>query len=93
MDKPDLILEWGIAAILDPQQKFLSKFHHIFDPMCGVRWLHTCGAYWDNHDEFVKEVTQQNHQLCAGSCRSSHEVKMTNDSGGSSSICREQDGT
>ena len=55
MDEPDLILEWGIAAILNTQQKLLSKFLHIFDPMCGVRWLHSCAAYWDNHKEFVKE--------------------------------------
>ena len=40
VDEPDLILEWGIAAILDPRQKLLGKFHHIFDPMCGVKWLH-----------------------------------------------------
>ena len=48
VDEPDLILEWGMAAILNPQQKLLGKFCHIFDPICGVRWLHTCGAHWDN---------------------------------------------
>ena len=59
MDKPDLSLEWGIAAILDPRQKLLGKFHHMLDPMYGVRWLHSRVAYWDNHDEFVKEFTNQ----------------------------------
>ena len=59
VDGPDLILEWGIAAILDPQQKLLGKFCHIFDPMCRVKWLHVTSPYWDNHEEFVKEVTKQ----------------------------------
>ena len=59
VDKPDLILERAIAAILNPWQKLLGKFHHIFDPMCGVGWLHSCAAYWDNYDEFVKEITDQ----------------------------------
>ena len=59
VDEPDLILEWGIAAILDPQQKLLGKFCHIFDPMCRVRWLYSCIACWDNHEEFVKEVTKK----------------------------------
>ena len=40
VDEPDFILEWGIAAILDPRQKLLGKFCHIFDPTCGVKWLH-----------------------------------------------------
>ena len=40
VDEPDLILEWGIAAILDPRQKLLGKFCHIFDPTCRVKWLH-----------------------------------------------------
>ena len=40
VDEPDLILKWGIAAILDPQQKLLGKFRHIFDPTCRVKWLH-----------------------------------------------------
>ena len=40
VDEPDLILEWGIAAILDPRQKLLGKFCHIFDPTCGVKWLY-----------------------------------------------------
>ena len=59
MDEPDLILEWGIAAIFDPRQKLLGRFCHIFYPMCGVKWLHVTAAYWDNHEEFVKEVTKQ----------------------------------
>ena len=37
VDQPDLILEWGIAAIIDTRQKLLGKFCHIFDPMCGVK--------------------------------------------------------
>ena len=59
VDEPDLILEWGIAAILDPRQKLLGKFGNIFDPTCGVKWLHKTAAYWDTHEEFVKEVTKQ----------------------------------
>ena len=59
VDEPNLILEWGIAAILNPQQKLLGKFRHIFEPMCGVKWLHTTAAYWVIHKEFVKEVTKQ----------------------------------
>ena len=59
VEEPDLILEWGIAAILDPQQNLLSKFHLIFHPMCGVKFLHSCTAYWENHKEFVKKVTKQ----------------------------------
>ena len=27
--------------------------------MCRVKWLHITAAYWDNHEEFVKEVTKQ----------------------------------
>ena len=37
VDEPDLILEWGIAAILEPQQKLLGKFCHIFDLICGFK--------------------------------------------------------
>ena len=40
VDEPDPILEWGIAAILNPRQKLLGKFRHIFDPTCEVKWLH-----------------------------------------------------
>ena len=40
VDEPDLILEWGIAAILDPRQKLLGKFCHILDLTCVVKWLH-----------------------------------------------------
>ena len=57
VDDPDLLLEWGIAAILDPRQKLLGKFRHIFEPVCGVKWLGMCGAYWGSHDDFVREVT------------------------------------
>ena len=44
VDEPDLILEWGIAAILEPQQKLLGKFCHIFDLICGyvcaqIHWI------------------------------------------------------
>ena len=59
VDEPDLILEWGIAAILDPRPNLLGKFCHIFEPMCGVLWLHATAAYWVIHEEFVKEVTKQ----------------------------------
>ena len=59
MDEPDLILEWGIAAILDPQEKLLGKSCHIFDLMCGVKWLHVIATYWDKYEEFVKDVTKQ----------------------------------
>ena len=45
VDEPDLILEWGIAAIPDPGQKLLGKFCHIFDAVCRVRLLSMCGAY------------------------------------------------
>ena len=57
VDDPDLLLECGIAAILDPRQKLLGKFRHIFEPVCGVKWLGMCGAYWGSHDNFVREVT------------------------------------
>ena len=59
VDEPDLILEWGIAAILNPRQKLLGKFHQIFEPMCGVKWLHATAVYWVIHEEFVKEATKQ----------------------------------
>ena len=59
MDEPDLILEWGIATIVDPQEKLLDKLCHIFYVVCGIKWLSMYGTYWDNYDDFVKDVTNQ----------------------------------
>ena len=59
VDDLDLILEFGIAVILNPRQNIIGKFCHIFDPVCGVRWLSMCCVYWDNHDKFAKDVTNQ----------------------------------
>ena len=57
IDKEDIIIEWVIAAILDPRQKLLGKFCHLFDALCGTKWLVTCGNYWDGYKDFVTDVT------------------------------------
>ena len=57
VDKYEIMMEWGIAAILDPRQKLLGKFRHLFDAPRGVRWLSGCSTYWDSHDNFVSDVT------------------------------------
>ena len=57
VDKYEIMMEWGIAAILDPRQKLLGKFRHLFDAPRGIRWLSRCGTYWDSHEDFVTDVT------------------------------------
>ena len=57
VDKYEIMMEWGIAAILDPRQKLLGKFRHLFDAPRGIRWLSGCGTYWDSHEDFVTDVT------------------------------------
>ena len=57
VDKYEIMMEWGIAAILDPRQKLLGKFWHLFDAPRGIRWLSGCGSYWDSHEDFVTDVT------------------------------------
>ena len=57
VDKYEIMMEWGIAVILDPRQKLLGKFRHLFDVPRGIRWLSGCGTYWDSHEEFVTDVT------------------------------------
>ena len=57
VDKYEIMMEWGIAAILDPRQKLLSKFLHLFDAPRGIRWLNGCGSYWDSHEDFVTDIT------------------------------------
>ena len=57
VDKYKTMIEWGIAAILDPRQKLLGKFWHLFNAPRGIRWLSGCGSYWDSHEDFVTNVT------------------------------------
>ena len=57
VDKYEIMMEWGIAAILDPRQKLLSKFFHLFEAPRGIRQLSGCGGYWDSHEDFVTDVT------------------------------------
>ena len=57
IDKYEIMIEWGIAAILDPRQKLLGKFRHLFDAPRDIRWLSGCGTYWDSHEDFVTDVT------------------------------------
>ena len=57
VDKYKIMMEWGIAAILNPRQKLLGKFWHLFDAPRGIRWLSGCGNYWDSHEDFVTNVT------------------------------------
>ena len=57
VDKYEIMMEWGIAAILDPRQKLLGKFRHLFDTPHGIRWLSGCSTYWDSHEDFVSDVT------------------------------------
>ena len=57
VDKYEIMMEWGIAAILDPRQKLLGKFWHLFEAPRGIRWLSGCGTYWDSHEDFVTDVT------------------------------------
>ena len=57
VDKYKIMMEWGIAAILDPRQKLLGKFCHVFDVPHGIRWLIGCGGYWDSHEDFVIDIT------------------------------------
>lgn len=39
LDHEDILMEWAIAAILDPRQKLLGKFRHVFEGNVAVRWL------------------------------------------------------
>ena len=55
--KYKIMMEWGITAILDPRQKLLGKFWNLFDAPRGIRWLSGCSTYWDSHDDFVSDVT------------------------------------
>ena len=55
VDDEDLLLEWGVAAILDPQQKTLGKFWKIWDSI-GTKWLGRTHSFFQRHDAFVKEV-------------------------------------
>ena len=57
VDKYEIMMEWGIVAILDPRQKLLSKFYHLFDAPHDIKWLISCGSYWDGHEDFVTNVT------------------------------------
>ena len=57
VDKYKIMIEWGIAAILDPRQKLLGKFRHLIDAPRGIRWLSSCAAYRDSHEDFVTDVT------------------------------------
>ena len=57
IDNEDLILEWAIAAILDPRQKQLGKYHYIFYAAHGTKWLSVCSSYWTGHDDFVQYVS------------------------------------
>ena len=55
--KYDIMIEWAIAAILDPSQKLLGKLCHLFNAPCGTKWLISCGSYWDGHKDFVTDLT------------------------------------
>ena len=57
VDKYEIMMEWGITVILDPRLKLLGKFRHLFDAPCGIRWLISCGRYWDSHEDFVTNIT------------------------------------
>ena len=57
VDKYEIMIEWGIAAILDSRQILLGKFRHLFDAPRGIRWLSGCVTYWDSHEDFVTDVT------------------------------------
>ena len=57
--KYKIMMEWGIAANLDPREKLLGKLCHFFDTLCGIRWLVSCGGYWDSHEDFVTDVTNK----------------------------------
>ena len=55
--KYKIMMEWGVVAILDPRQKLLGKFCHLFNALHGIRWLISCSGYWDSHEYFVTNVT------------------------------------
>ena len=57
IDKEDIIIEWTIVAILNPRQKLLGKFCHLFNAPHGTKWLISCGNYWDGHKDIVTDVT------------------------------------
>ena len=57
VDKYEIMMEWGIAAILDPRWKLFGRFQHSFDAPRGIRQLSSCGSYWDSHEDFVTDIT------------------------------------
>ena len=57
VNKYEIMMEWGITAILDPRQKLLIKFRHLFNAPHGIGWLSGCSGYWDSHEDFVTDVT------------------------------------
>lgn len=52
----DLVLEWGVAAILDPRQQTLGKFGKIWEAPGHILWLGAVRGRWREHKDFVKEV-------------------------------------
>ena len=57
IDKQGIIMEEVIAAIIDPRQKLLCKFCHLFDAPRGTKWLVSCSINWENNENFVTDVT------------------------------------
>ena len=57
VDIPEVWLEWGVAAFLDPRQKHLGKYKIIWNN-ADIVWLERTQRHWSDYDAFVKEVRE-----------------------------------
>lgn len=72
-DDVSLMLEYGIAAFLDPRQKNLGRFKFIWDVTEGCPPMPVVLKEWPTKDKFMEEVVQQTVANCK-SCLTEEEV-------------------
>ena len=51
-----MMMEWAVAAILDPRQKSLGKFKLVWANRNNAISLVKVRQKWSTHDAFVREV-------------------------------------
>lgn len=61
------MLEYGIAAFLDPRQQNLGRFRFIWEVPPGCPVLKDVVGEWETKDDFLADVieqTKENAKLC-----------------------------